>query len=41
MTAHGMGATRLVGNVYLLNGRVASLFHDGRVPGVLVTGALS
>jgi methylenetetrahydrofolate reductase (NADPH) len=40
MAAHGMGATPLIGNVYLLNPRVASLFRDGRIPGVVVTPAL-
>src|SRR5262245_14374808 len=40
MAAHGMGATPLIGNVYLLNARVATRFRDGRIPGVVVTPAL-
>lgn len=38
--AAGLGAVPLIGNVYLLSGRVAELFHQGRIPGVVVTGAL-
>ena len=40
MDAHGMGATPLIGNVYLLSSRVAQLFHTGKIPGVVVTDAL-
>ena len=40
LTAHGLGATPLIGNVYLLNPRVARLFHEGRIPGVVVTREL-
>ncbi|HVZ65533.1 MAG TPA: methylenetetrahydrofolate reductase C-terminal domain-containing protein [Lacunisphaera sp.] len=40
MAAHGMGGVPLIGNVYLLGARVAQLFHEGRIPGVVVTRAL-
>ncbi len=40
MDAHGMGETPLIGNVYLLSPRVAELFHDGKIPGVVVSEAL-
>jgi methylenetetrahydrofolate reductase (NADPH) len=40
MSAHGMKETPLIGNVYLLSPRVADLFHDGRIPGVVVSDAL-
>ncbi len=30
----------LIGNVYVLNPRVARIFHEGRVPGVVVSDAL-
>ncbi len=40
MDQHGMHQTPLIGNVYLLNRRVASLFHDGKIPGVVVTPEL-
>jgi methylenetetrahydrofolate reductase (NADPH) len=40
MDAHGMKATPLIGNVYLLSPRVADLFHEGRIPGVVVSEAL-
>lgn len=40
MAAHGMGGTPLIGNVYLLNARVARLFHERRIPGVVVTRGL-
>jgi methylenetetrahydrofolate reductase (NADPH) len=40
MDAHGMEQTPLIGNVYLLSPRVAELFHEGRIPGVVVTAAL-
>src|SRR5580698_8559241 len=40
MDAHGMGSTPLLGNVYLLSPRVADLFHEGKIPGVVVSDAL-
>jgi methylenetetrahydrofolate reductase (NADPH) len=40
MSAHGMKETPLIGNVYLLSPRVADLFHEGRIPGVVVSEAL-
>jgi methylenetetrahydrofolate reductase (NADPH) len=40
MRAHGLGATPLIGNVYLLSPRVAEIFHQGRIPGVVVTRPL-
>lgn len=38
--AHGMGDVPLIGNVYLLSPRVARVFHEGRIPGVVVTREL-
>ncbi len=38
--AHGMKGTPLIGNVYLLSPRVAHVFHEGRIPGVVVSDAL-
>ncbi len=40
MEQHGMGRVPLIGNVYVLNPRVARLFHAGGVPGVVVTDEL-
>lgn len=40
MDHHGMDGTPLIGNVYLLNPRVARIFHEGRIPGVVVTREL-
>jgi methylenetetrahydrofolate reductase (NADPH) len=40
MRARGLGGTPLIGNVYLLSPRVAQLFHEGRIPGVVVTRPL-
>ena len=40
MDAHAMGPTPLIGNVYLLSPRVAQIFHEGRIPGVVVTREL-
>jgi methylenetetrahydrofolate reductase (NADPH) len=40
MDAHEMSQVPLIGNVYLLNPRVAALFHAGRIPGVIVTREL-
>lgn len=40
MDAQGMKETPLIGNVYVLSPRVADLFHEGRIPGVVVSDAL-
>ena len=40
MNAHGMRDTPLIGNVYLLSPRVAEIFHEGRIPGVVVSDGL-
>lgn len=40
MDAHCAGDTPLIGNVYLLSSRVAQIFHQGRIPGVVVSDAL-
>lgn len=40
MDQHGMEVTPLIGNVYVLNPRVAEIFHQQRIPGVVVTDAL-
>ncbi len=40
MNAHQLNETPLIGNVYLLSPRVAQLFHEGRIPGVVVSDAL-
>ncbi len=40
MDAHAMRHVALIGNVYVLNPRVAQLFHDGHVPGVVVSSEL-
>ena len=40
MVAHAMREVPLIGNVYLLGSRVAQLFHEGRIPGVVVTREL-
>ncbi len=40
LRAHGLGGTPLIGNVYLLSPRVAEIFHEGRIPGVVVTREL-
>jgi methylenetetrahydrofolate reductase (NADPH) len=40
MDQHGMHSTPLIGNVYVLNPRVAEIFHSGRVPGVVLTPPL-
>lgn len=40
MDSHGMETTPLIGNVYLLGPRVAQMFHEGRIPGVVVTQPL-
>ena len=36
MDAHGLREVPLIGNVYLLSARVAQLFHEGRIPGVVL-----
>lgn len=41
MDEHGMRETPLIGNVYVLNPRVAEKFHAGRIPGVVVSEALA
>jgi methylenetetrahydrofolate reductase (NADPH) len=40
MDAHGLRETPLIGNVYLLSSRVAQIFHEGKIPGVVVTPPL-
>jgi methylenetetrahydrofolate reductase (NADPH) len=40
MDAHGMQQTPLIGNVYLLSPHVVQLFHEGRIPGVVVSEML-
>jgi len=40
MNAHSMRSTPLIGNVYLLSPRVAEIFHQGKIPGVVVSDAL-
>ena len=40
MDRHEMKETPLIGNVYLLSKRVAQLFHEGKIPGVVVSEAL-
>ena len=40
MDAHDMGSTPLLGNVYLLSSRVVQMFHNGQIPGVVVTQPL-
>ena len=40
MDTHGAKDTPLIGNVYVLSSRVAQIFHDGRIPGVVVSDAL-
>jgi methylenetetrahydrofolate reductase (NADPH) len=37
MDNHGMKQTPLIGNVYILNPKVAQLFHEEKIPGVVVT----
>jgi methylenetetrahydrofolate reductase (NADPH) len=39
-SAHGMGEVPFIGNVYLLGARVAQVFHEGRIPGVVVSREL-
>lgn len=40
MDNHGMKQTPLIGNVYVLNARVAQLFHEDKIPGVVVSKEL-
>lgn len=40
MDRHEMSGIPLIGNVFLLNPRVARLFHEGRIPGVVVSDEL-
>jgi methylenetetrahydrofolate reductase (NADPH) len=40
MDEHRMAHIPLIGNVYVLNPRVARLFHHGKIPGIVVTGEL-
>ena len=40
MDSHGMKKTPLIGNVYLLSPRVAQIFHEGKIPGVVVSQPL-
>ena len=40
MDTHGAQDTPLIGNVYVLSSRVAQIFHQGRIPGVVVSDAL-
>jgi methylenetetrahydrofolate reductase (NADPH) len=40
MDRNGMSPTPLIGNVYLLGGRVSQIFHEGRIPGVVVSREL-
>ena len=40
MDDHGMKHVPLIGNVYLLNPKVAQVFNSGRIPGIVVTPAL-
>ncbi len=40
MDTHGAKDTPLIGNVYLLSSRVAQIFHEGRIPGVVVSAPL-
>ena len=40
MDTHGMKNSPLIGNVFLLSARVAQIFHEKRIPGVVVSRAL-
>jgi methylenetetrahydrofolate reductase (NADPH) len=40
MDQRGMRHVPLIGNVYVLNPRVAQIFHDGRIPGIVLTARL-
>lgn len=41
MDHHGMKETPLIGNVYVLSPKVAQLFYEGKIPGVVVTKELA
>ncbi len=41
MDAHGMKQTPVIGNVYLFSSRVVQIFCGGKIPGVVVSRALS
>jgi methylenetetrahydrofolate reductase (NADPH) len=40
MDTHAAKDTPLIGNVYLLSSRVAQIFHQGRIPGIVVSDPL-
>jgi methylenetetrahydrofolate reductase (NADPH) len=40
MDHHGLRSTPLIGNVYVLSPRIAQIFHEGRIPGVVLTRPL-
>jgi methylenetetrahydrofolate reductase (NADPH) len=40
LDGHGMKATPLIGNVYVLSPRVAKIFNGGKIPGVVLTAPL-
>jgi len=40
MDRNGMKSVPLIGNVYILNPKVAQLFHDHKIPGIVVTPQL-
>jgi methylenetetrahydrofolate reductase (NADPH) len=40
MDSHSAKRTPLIGNVYLLSSRVAQIFHEGRIPGIVVSDLL-
>jgi methylenetetrahydrofolate reductase (NADPH) len=40
MNHHGMKSTPLIGNVYPFSSRVAQIFSEGRIPGIVVTAPL-
>jgi methylenetetrahydrofolate reductase (NADH) len=37
MRKHGMGNIPLIGNVFVMNAAIARFFHNGRIPGVIVS----
>jgi methylenetetrahydrofolate reductase (NADPH) len=40
MEDHGMKDVPLIGNVYVLNPKAAQIFHDKKIPGIVVTAPL-
>src|SRR5215472_2986919 len=40
MNQHAMKQVPLIGNVYVLSPKVAQIFHEGRIPGIVVTPQL-